>query len=215
MAASTGIHRASRLNGDRGKGGAGVDGPDFLHLVNFLVVGKGGGDIAGGGGRVLVEGVGGEGGGDNQVDDVVHGGLAVSGGVVDNDISFLGVVHSEGAFWVLEGSMVLVLGLHCLGVQGAVNNTSSASILGQQTKDSVEGALDIGVACRFVGLGVLGLEGFSAVLLAMGGMDTSAVLVVVAVGTGSRGGVLSWAGRPRRERMRAMNSGSERELVLE
>ena len=155
MAAGTGIHRASRLDRDRGEGGAGVDGPNFLHLVNFLVVGEGGGDIAGGGGRVFVEGIGGEGGGDNQVNDVVHGRVAVSGGIVDNDISFLGVVHGEGAFWVLEGSMVLVLGLHCLGVQGAVDNTSSASIPGQLTKDSVEGALDIGVACRFIGLGII------------------------------------------------------------
>jgi hypothetical protein len=61
VAAGTGIHGASRLDRDRGEGGAGVDGPNFLHLVNFLVVGEGGGDIAGGGGRVFIEGIGGEG----------------------------------------------------------------------------------------------------------------------------------------------------------
>ena len=146
MAAGTGVHGASCLDGDRGEGGARVDDPNFLHLVDFPVVGDGRGDVAGGGGRMPIEGVGGEGGGDNQVDDIVHGGAAVSGGVVDYDISFLGIIHGEGASRVLEGGVILILGLHCLGVQGAVNNTSSASILGQLAEGFVEGVLDVGVA---------------------------------------------------------------------
>ena len=108
MAASTGVHGASSFDGDRGEGGARVDVPNFLHLVNFPVIGEGRGNVAGGGGRLPIEGVGGEGGGDDQVDDVVHGGAAVSGGIVDYDISFLGVVHGEGASGVLEGGVIFL-----------------------------------------------------------------------------------------------------------
>ena len=54
MATGAGVHGATSLNGNRGEGGTRVDDPDFLHLVDFLVVGDGRGDIAGGGGRESV-----------------------------------------------------------------------------------------------------------------------------------------------------------------